>query len=234
MNKFLRFYDTTIGKKVVVALTGLVLLSFVVGHVAGNLKAFGGYGADGEHKLDHYAEFLRSFGADVLGHSGFLWMARVGLLVCLVLHVLTIIQLRLRNAKANPDRYQGENYRAASLASRTMFWGGMLLFVFIIYHILHFTTGTLHGSFHHGAVYANIHYAFQNPIVTGFYVVAMCALGLHLYHGGWSLFQTLGLDNPDWNPMIRLAVQAGSVAIVLGFISVPIAIFTGILGPPVG
>lgn len=232
MQKLLRFYSTTIGKKFVVALTGLVLISFIVGHVTGNLKAFLGYYPDGEHHLDHYAEFLRTIGEDFLGYGNFLWLMRGGLLVCLILHVVTVIQLQARNAKATPDRYQGENYRASTVASRTMFFGGMLLLAFIVYHILHFTTGTLHGSFKPGQVYANIHYAFQIPWVVGVYLISMCALGLHLYHGGWSLFQTLGLDNPDWNPLIRRVVQAGSLLVVIGFVSVPIAIFIGYLGPP--
>ena len=232
MQKLFRFYQTTVGKKYVVALSGLALIGFIVGHVAGNLKAFMGYDSHGEHKLDHYAEFLRTIGEDIFGYSGFLWMARAVLLGCLILHVVTIIQLRARNSKANPGKYQGENYRASTLASRYMFGGGLVLFFFIIYHILHFTTGHVHGSFEHGAVYANIHYAFQVPWIVAFYLVAMVSLGFHLYHGGWSLFQTLGLDNPDWNPMIRGVVQAGSVLVVLGFISVPLAIFLGVLGPP--
>ncbi|MCI5064680.1 succinate dehydrogenase cytochrome b subunit [bacterium] len=232
MEKLIRFYRSTVGKKFVVALSGLVLLGFVVGHVAGNLKAFMGYDKAGEHKLDHYAEFLRTFGSDILGYTGFLWIARVVLIGALVLHVVTIIQLRARNAKANPDRYQGNNYRASTVAARSMFWGGLLLFTFIVYHILHFTTGTVHPSFEHGAVYANIYSAFQNPWITVFYVISMTALGLHLYHGGWSLFQTLGIDNPDWNPIIRLKVQALSVLVVIGFVSVPLAIFFGFLGAP--
>lgn len=232
MNKVLKFYDSTVGKKVVVALSGLVLLGFVVGHVTGNLKAFLGYGESGQHKLDHYAEFLRTLGEDIFGYSGFLWLVRGVLLLCVALHVVTIIQLRARNAKANPDRYRGSNYRASSVASRCMFWGGILLFTFIVYHILHFTTGTLHASFEHGAVYANIHSAFQSPIVTLFYMASMCALGLHLYHGGWSLFQTLGVDNPDTNSIIRLGVRALSVLVVVGFVSVPLAIFLGVLPPP--
>ncbi|NBW41638.1 succinate dehydrogenase [bacterium] len=232
MMKLLKFYDSTVGKKVVVALSGVVLLGFVIGHVTGNLKAFLGYGEGGQHKLDHYAEFLRTIGEDIFGYSGFLWLVRGFLLVCILLHVATIIQLRARNSKANPDRYQKSNYRASSVASRSMFWGGLLLFFFIIFHILHFTTGTLHDSFVHGAVYANIYSAFQSTIITLFYAVSMGALGLHLYHGGWSLFQTLGVDNPDTNSAIRLGVRALAVFVVIGFVSVPVAIYLGFLPPP--
>lgn len=234
MNKVLQFYSSTLGKKVVVAVTGLFLFLFVVGHVTGNFKTFAGYDSEGVHKLDIYGEFLRTFGQELFGYAGFLWIVRIGLLAFLILHVVTIIQLWARNAAARQSRYQGQNYRVSSWAARTMFWGGLVLFAFIIFHILHLTLGTVHPDFEYGKVFSNVYIAFQNPIVVVGYVVAMTALGFHLYHGIWSMFQTLGLDNPDWNTALRVGAKALSLFIVLGFVSVPLGVFFGFVGAPQG
>lgn len=230
----LKFYRSTIGKKVTVALTGIVLLLFVIGHMAGNLKVFGGYESSGVHKLDRYAEFLREMGAHVLGHAGLLWLMRIGLLVCLILHVVTVIQLQALNAKSRPVPYGKTRSSAAGLASKSMYWGGLLLFVFIVVHLLHLTFGKLPiGTFREGAVYANVYSAFKIWYVTLLYVIAMIPLALHMYHGAWSVFQTLGLDNPAVNLPLRLSARVVSVAVALGFCALPLSIYFDILPPPI-
>lgn len=235
MANLIEFYKSTIGKKVVVAVTGIAMILFVVGHVVGNFKAFAGVDpTTGIHALDQYAVFLRELGQDMLGHGTFLWIARIGLLMALVLHVVSIVQLRAINAAARPKGYQVKKRKPQTFAAYLMYWGGLVLLVFIVFHILHLTIGSVHSNFVEGDVYANVYHAFQIPWITGFYVVAMCALGLHLYHGSWSLFQTLGIDNPDLNNHLLLGARVLSVLVVLGFISVPIAVFAGWLPPPAG
>ncbi len=231
MSKICSFYQSTIGKKFVVAVTGVALFLFVLGHMAGNLKAFMGVGPDGVHALDHYAEFLREIGADMLGQGTFLWLARGGLLLCLLLHVATIIQLRLRNRAAGGGKYAVPSKRGGSYSAYSMFLGGLIILVFIIFHLLHFTTGHLHfHGFEYGKVFQNVSNAFQHGGIVFIYLVGMLALGLHLYHGLWSLFQTLGLDNPDRNASLRGFAKGATVVIVIGFLSVPLSIFSGLLG----
>ena len=232
MEKVVRFYRSTIGKKFVVAITGLLLIAFVVGHVVGNLKVFLGYDASGVHHLDMYGHFLRTFLEEAFGPSGFLWLVRIGLIATVALHIGTVLQLRMLNAKAKPQGYRGEATPSSSLAARTMMVGGIILLAFIVFHILHLTTGDLHPHFVEGKVYANVYHAFQVPWVTGFYVIAMVFLGFHLYHGIWSLCQTLGVDNPDLNLTIRTIAKVGSVLVVAGFISVPLAVAFGALPVP--
>lgn len=228
------FYRSTVGKKIVMALTGLVLIGFVAGHMAGNLKIFAG--ADpitGVYKIDHYAEFLHEMGADLFGHEGVLWIVRVVLLVCVVLHALSGIQLARLNRAAKPAGYKVCAYRSANAASRTMLYGGLFLIAFITFHILHLTTGTLHyRGFVEEQVYANVYSAFQSPLLVGFYVASMAALGLHLYHGTWSCFQTLGVDTPRWNGPIRAVAKVAAVVIFVGFSAVPLAVASGILPAP--
>lgn len=233
MKRLLRFYASTIGKKVVIAVTGLVLFGFIIGHMIGNLKAFGGFDSEGIAKLDHYAVYLREMGADMLGHMTFLWMVRGGLLLALILHVVTVIQLQALNRRARPVEYHRQRFSASTAAARTMFYGGLIILLFVILHILHFTTGDIHfQNFQHGHVYANIYQAFSIWWITLAYIAAMVALGSHLYHGVWSMFQTVGLDGPDSNEFWRMTAKASSLIIVLGFISVPLAILFGILPEP--
>ena len=224
------FYRSTIGKKVVVALTGAVLVGFVFGHMIGNLKAFMGHDQQGLHKLDHYAHFLREMGESLFGYGTLLWLVRIGLIISVVLHIVTVIQLSLRNRSARKVSYVSHSMNSATLASRFMTYGGVILFVFIIFHILHLTTGDLHfQGYVEGNVYANVVRAFQQWYNVCFYLVAMVALCAHLYHGIWSLFQTLGLDNPVRNRYIRTIAVVVAVVVSIGFISVPIAVFFNVL-----
>lgn len=229
------FYGSTVGKKVAMAVSGLVLVLFVIGHMAGNLKIFAGIDpSTGDYKIDDYGVFLRTMGSEMFGKEGVLWIVRIGLLAAVVIHALSGIALARLNRRAKPQGYQVRSYRSANAASLTMLYGGLFLIVFITFHILHFTSGTLHFSgFVHGQVYANVYSAFQNTITAGFYVVAMALLGLHLYHGTWSMFQTLGVDAPRWNNGIRTAAKVVALAMFLGFSSVPVGIAVGALSAPI-
>jgi len=228
------FYISTVGKKITMAISGLVLVLFVVGHMAGNLKIFAGIDSStGDYKIDDYGRFLRSMGSEMLGHSGVLWIVRVVLLGCLVAHAVSGIQLARLNRRAKPEGYKVSVFRSANAASRTMLYGGLFLLVFIVFHILHLTTGTVHTrGFVEGEVYANVYNAFTAPTLVAFYVVAMGLLAAHLYHGTWSMFQTLGVDTPQWNKGIRATAKVISIAMFVGFCSVPLAIVTGVLTPP--
>lgn len=235
MEAITRFYGSTIGKKFVVAGTGIVLFLFVVGHMIGNLKTFAGIDPEsGLYKLDVYAHFLREIGHQMFGHGGFLWLVRIVLVACVLAHVVTVIQLRRLNNASKPVKYKVDGYQASTYAARTMWWGGLIIAAFIVFHILHFTTGHLHfQGFEHGAVYANVYKGFQVWYTVVIYLVALLALTFHLYHGVWSLFQTLGLEGPKRNRAIRLLAQVSAVVLFLGFISVPVAAFAGLMKAPV-
>lgn len=229
------FYRSTVGKKIAMAISGLVLVLFVVGHMSGNLKIFAGVDpSTGDYKIDDYGVFLRTIGAEMFGKEGVLWIVRIVLLACVTVHAWSGIQLARLNRRAKPQGYEVASYRSANAASRTMLYGGLFLIVFITFHILHFTTGTLHFSgFVHGQVYANVHHAFKNIGTVSFYVVAMALLALHLYHGTWSMFQTLGVDAPRWNKGIRSVAKVLSIALFIGFSAVPVGVLVGILPTPV-
>lgn len=229
------FYGSTIGKKITMALSGLVLVLFVLGHMAGNLKIFAGIDpSTGDYKIDDYGRFLRSMGAEMMGHEGLLWVVRLVLLACLVTHAVSGIQLARLNRRAKPEGYKVASYRSANAASRTMIYGGLFLLVFVTYHILHFTTGTVHfDGFVEGEVYANVFAAFRHWGIAAFYVVSMGLLAAHLYHGTWSMFQTLGVDTPKWNTGFRTVAKIVAIALFLGFSSVPVSIAAGILPAPV-
>lgn len=228
------FTSSTVGKKIVMASTGMVLFLFAVGHMLGNLKMFAGIDpASGQYKLDLYAEMLRSLGAGFMGHETFLWIVRVFLLICLVLHVSAALQLAALNARAKPVNPQRQWFGSANPASRTMLYGGLFILCFVIFHILHFTTGHAHfKGFVHGAVYANVYKGFQSAPVATFYILAMACLALHLYHGAWSMFQTLGLDSPAWNKGLRRMAQLIAVTLFIGFSLVPLASSLKLVPPP--
>jgi succinate dehydrogenase / fumarate reductase cytochrome b subunit len=234
MSGLCEFYSRTVGKKIVMAISGLLMAVFVIAHMAGNLKMFAGVGEDGIHKIDHYAEMLENIAAGFLGEYTFLWISRAGLLFCVVVHIVTAISLQRRNTAARPVGYAKVAYLASNPASRSMLLTGLLLTCFIIFHILHLTTGHLHSNgFQHGAVYSNVVNGFANPLVAWFYIAAMAALGLHLFHGFWSLFQTLGIDTPQWNTPLRRAAKTLAFVIFVGFSSVPVAALLGKFPAPI-
>ena len=212
------FWDSSVGKKAVMAVTGLIGITFVIGHMVGNLQVFQG------------AERLNAYGALLHGPlNELLWVARVVLLAAVVLHVTAAWQLTQRDRGARPVAYRSRAPQVSTLASRTMRWGGVLLLVFIVVHILHFTTGTIRpaGTFTPGDVYANVTASFRIWWVTLFYVVAMAALGLHLYHGAWSSVRTLGAERPAKNLRVRPVAMVVAVVVAAGFAAVPVAVALG-------
>jgi succinate dehydrogenase cytochrome b subunit len=215
LHQALRFYEAPIGKKVVMAVTGFILFGFVLGHMAGNLQVF-----LGQEKFDAYAELLRHTPA-------LLWGARAVLLVSVILHIVASIQLTALKQNARPIGYQKQTPVESSLASRTMMWSGPVLAVFIVYHILHLTLGMGGLPFQEGRVYDNVIAGFRLIPVSIAYVVAMVLLGMHLNHGLWSLFQSLGGGHPRYSAGIRRFANIFSILVVLGFISIPIAIMAG-------
>ena len=223
----LRLYRSTIGKKVIMAVTGLILVAFVVLHMLGNLQVF-----IGPEKMNRYAAFLQSLGE-------LLWLARIVLLVALILHVTMAWQLAQRSRQARPTGYQRREPQVSTVASRTMRWGGVLILVFVIFHILHFTTGTvfpwasrpdaLYPAFSHTDVYGNVIAAFRSPWVVTFYVVVMLFLMLHLFHGAWASVRTLGLTKPSPRPLHRQVATIIAVVVWLGFTAIPVAVFLGVI-----
>lgn len=224
MSWFVRFWRSAIVKKAVMAVTGLILFGFVLMHMVGNLKLYAG-----EEAMDKYGEWLRVVGSPGLPEGGALWIARIVLLGAVVLHIWAAWSLNAMNRRARPDAYKKQEYAAASYASRTMRWGGILILLFIIYHILHFTTGQAHPDFMPGRPYHNLVIGFSMPLVAIFYIIANIALGFHLYHGLWSLFQSLGWNNPKFNAWRRHFATAFAILITLGNLSFPIAVMTGIV-----
>ncbi len=214
-----RFWRSTIGKKAVIAVTGVVLFGFLVGHVAGNLLIFAG-----REKFDGYSEFLHN--SPVL-----LWGTRALLLLCVALHIVGSVQLALAKNAARPVDYAVKQDAGSTYAARTMMLSGPIVALFVVYHLLHFTTGHAHPHFKAGFVYDNVIRGFSSWPVSLAYVVAMLTLSLHLRHGLWSMFQTVGLNGPKVDRLIRGAALVVTVAIVAGFIAVPVAVLTGIVKP---
>ena len=211
------FWRSTIGKKVVMAVTGIVLVGYILAHVTANLLIFAGPAA-----IDAYAVKLRTL--PIL-----LWGVRILLLVSLVLHVVAAAQLAVRARNARPTPYDRFAPQTSSAASRTMRWGGVAILLFLLYHILHFTTGQAHSDFIHLAPYHNVTTAFRVWWIAAIYIAAMLALAMHLYHGTWSMFQTLGIEHPRVNPARRRLATVIAVLVPLGFVTVPIAVLIGII-----
>lgn len=233
MTWILELYRSAMAKKAIMAVTGVMLFGFVLSHMVGNLKLFMGpeTAVDGSvvYKIDVYAEGLREIGVPIFGHSDILWLLRLGLIAAVGLHMLSAWQLTLLNRKARPVSYAQQTPQAATYASRTMRFGGIIIAFFVIYHLLHLTVGSVHTDFKHGEVHHNLVVAFQNPLVAGFYILAVTALGFHLYHGLWSLFQSLGWSGPRFNAFRRQFAMLFAIVVTVGFVSVPIAILTGFI-----
>ena len=238
MKRLTALYSTTVGKKAVVAITGILLYGFVVLHMLGNLKVFTGNVAEGEHAgephIDIYAAFLRTMGEPLVPYSFILWCVRIVLLIALILHVVTVLQLAVRNRRARHTRYTRHTYNESSVPARLMLVSGLLLLAFLVFHLLQFTFGVIGVTrFEQEEVYSNLYYAFQKWFFVLMYVVAMAALALHVNHGIWSLFQTLGLDNPDRNRTFRVLATVSAVALFVGFAAVPLLFFfNGMPLPP--
>ncbi|MCZ6726512.1 MAG: succinate dehydrogenase cytochrome b subunit [Acidobacteria bacterium] len=215
------------GKKVLMAVTGLMLFGFVLGHMIGNLKLY-----LGPESINHYAEWLRDVGSPLLPHGGLLWIARVGILAAVGVHILAAWQLTMINRRARPIDYAGRRVVRATYASRTMRWGGVLILLFVIYHLAHFTWGFTwaHPDFVAGDVYHNVVAGFRVWPISAFYIVAQAALALHLYHGLWSLFQSLGWSQANLNPWRRTFAKVFATLIFIGNVSFPISVLVGLVG----
>jgi len=212
-----RFYESTIGKKAIMAVTGLILFGFLIAHMLGNLQIFLGPAV-----MNHYAETLH-------GNPPLLWTVRTILFISVVLHIWASISLSMLKREARPVAYVKHKPVQSSWASRTMMLSGPIIAAFVIFHLLHLTTGTIHPQF------VPLH-AFEN-LVNGFlvipfavaYIIAMIFIGFHLNHGIWSMFQSVGFSHPRYTPMIKKFAAVFSWILIAGFVSVPIAVLTGLV-----
>ena len=209
------FFSSTVGKKAVMAVSGCILFLFVIGHLIGNLQIY-----EGPEKLNRYAALLHSM-------PGLLWAVRITLLAMVALHIWSAVQLALRNWDARPAGYKKKKSTESTYASRTMYWSGPIILAFVIYHLLDFTYGTVNPHFVTGSVYANVVASFHVIPVAVFYIVAMILLCLHLYHGAWSMFQSLGIAHPRYTPMLKRGATAAAILIAAGNISIPVSVLAG-------
>jgi succinate dehydrogenase / fumarate reductase cytochrome b subunit len=211
-------WDSSVGKKMIMAVSGLIWVAYLITHVLANLLVF-----QGPTRINAYSAFLHGTGAA-------LWAARLVLVVALVLHVVAAVQLAERRHEARPTGYAaGRAPQVSTLASRTIRWGGALILVFLVYHILHFTIGTAHPHFVEGDPYHNVASGFHSPVVVIFYLIAMVAVGLHLYHWMWSSGRSLGMSPPSPYPLRRSVALVLALLIWLGFSVIPIAVYAGVI-----
>ena len=224
MRRVIGLYRTSVGKKFIMAVSGVLLIGFLVAHMIGNLKVF--MGADA---FNHYAEFLREIGYPLLPHMAGLWIFRILLLLAVGLHMLSAWQVYTQSRTARGGKYTKEESLHFSYASRTMRWGGVIIATFVVYHILHFTTGQAHPDFIHGSAYRNVVIGFRNPLVAGFYILALAMVTFHVYHGLWSAFQTVGANHPKYNPYRRPLAFNLALALFLGFLTVPVGVMTRVV-----
>jgi succinate dehydrogenase / fumarate reductase cytochrome b subunit len=226
MSETVSFYGSSLGKKAVMAVSGIMLFGYVLLHMLGNLKLY-----QGPEKYNHYAEWLREVGAPLLPYSGLLWIVRMVLLAAVFLHMISAYQVWMMSRRARPEGYAYRDVVQATYASRTMRWGAVILGLFIFYHLAHLTFGWgwAHSDFVPGDVFHNVVAGFSIWWVSGLYIMAQLSLFFHLQHGLWSMFQSLGWDRPvenDWRPKFAWLFAA---VITLGNISFPIAVLTGVV-----
>lgn len=224
-NRFIALWDTMIGKKVVMATTGAVLILFVIAHMIGNLKIF-----SGPNKINAYSQFLREVGSPALAYGQLLWVVRIVLLACVALHITAAFQLSRMSWSARPVGYHGKRNIETTFAARMMRWGGVLLVAFILFHLVHLTAGAVGfqpGQFRDLAVYQNVMAAFAVWPVAVFYILAMGALCLHLEHGIWSMLQTLGWNTSRNETTLKTVSRVIAIVVFLGFSSVPVSVLAG-------
>jgi succinate dehydrogenase / fumarate reductase, cytochrome b subunit len=217
-------WHTSIGKKFVMAVTGLIWFGYLIAHLWGNLKIYAG-----PNYLNEYGAFLRTVGEPLFGSSQLLWLARIVLIPALAMHVITALQLTQRDRRSRPHGYAVRKNLESTLASRTMIWGGLVILFFIIYHVLDLTFGTFNPSFEEGNIYHNVVASFRMWYVALFYMLAMLAVGMHLFHGLWSMFQTLGLNTARSTRLIRNGAICFAVALTIGNLSIPVAVLFGVV-----
>ena len=213
--------NSSVGKKIVMAITGIVLSLFVLGHMAGNLQAFLPNGADA---LDRYGAFLRE-----LLHGTCILIVRAGLLLAVGLHIWAYLGLTQKSLAARPQGYRVNDFEEATFASRSMRWTGPILAAFIVFHLMHLTVGNVHPHFVEGKVYQNLITGLAPVPIALFYLLAMGCLAFHLWHGAWSMLQTLGLSHPKYLEARKAFAVVFTVLVTGGFVVVPLAVLAGIL-----
>ena len=220
------FVTSSIGAKYVMAVSGVALVGFVLAHMAGNLQVFLGW-----EKLNAYAAFLKSLGS-------LLWVARGGLLLAALAHVVSGLRLAWLNKQARPVRYRKQTSMHTNVFARTMAVSGLIVLAFLVFHLLHFTLGvtnpqdySLEDPLGRHDVYSMVVRGFQNPLVAGSYIVAMALLAMHLTHGASSMFQSLGLNHPKYNGLFHKVGPAIGVIVFLGNVSMPVAVLLGFIQP---
>ena len=209
---------TSIGKKLLMAVTGSILVLFVIGHMVGNLQFY-----LGPQAINSYAQALRRF-------PPLLWTVRVVLLFCASVHVIAALLTTVQSWRSRGRYRVPQRFQAATWSSRTMRWSGLALLGFVLYHLAHLTWGTAHSEFVEGAVYDNMITGFMNPVASAIYIATMLLLGTHMLHGIWSLFQTLGVNSSRWTDRLRLLALGITGAVVLGNISIPVSVLAGWVG----
>jgi succinate dehydrogenase / fumarate reductase cytochrome b subunit len=227
VNIFAAFYRSSVGKKMIVAVTGVILILFVVGHLLGNLQIF-----LGPDWINGYSQHLRDLGP-------LLWAIRLFLLATVIIHIYVTIQLAIENRRARPANYIDRHYVKADFASRHMVMSGLIVLAFIVYHLAHFTVRVTDPRFGllkpdplgHYDVYSMMVYGFQNYYVSGFYVLGLFLLALHLSHGSSSFFQSLGLNDKKLTPRLALGGRIFAWLLFIGYTSIPVAILLGLIQP---
>jgi succinate dehydrogenase / fumarate reductase cytochrome b subunit len=224
VNRVVRFWEAPIGKKVVMALTGVILFGYVVAHLLGNLQIYAG-----PDQINKYAAFLHN-----PANVGLLWGARLALLFAVIMHIVASIQLWRMKRDARPVSYVKKDDPAASYASRTMMWSGPIVAAFVVFHILHLTVGAVvplnpELAANEPNVRANVIAGFSNPLISGFYILAIALLCMHLYHGLWSMFQSLGFNHPRYTPKLKTGAAIFAWLIAIGNISIPVSVLAGLI-----
>ena len=219
------FYRSAVGKKWVMAVTGIALMGYVFFHALGNLKVY-----MGPEELNHYGEFLRELLVPFFPRTVTLWLLRIGLIVAFVLHIHAAYALTRMNAGSRAGGYQQRrDWQAATIASRTMRWTGVIIGLFVLFHLADLTWGTANPDFVRGDVYRNFVATFERPVVAILYIVANIALGLHLFHGAWSMFQSMGVNNPRWNSWRKGFAVGFAAVITVVNVAFPLSVLTGVV-----
>jgi len=226
VQRVVRFYEAPIGKKAIMAVTGVLLFGYVIAHLLGNLQI---YSADPD-QINKYAAFLHN-----PANAALLWTARTVLLAAVALHILASIQLWSLKRAARPIAYVKKQDADATYASRTMMWSGPIIAAFVIFHVLHLTVGAVvplqdvNGDPTTPNVRVNVIAGFSDPLISGFYILAMILLCMHLYHGLWSMFQSLGINHPRYTPKLKTGAAIVAILIAIGNCSIPLAVMAGLL-----
>jgi len=229
----LNLYQSAVGKKWVMAITGLMLLGFVISHMVGNLKLYIGiveHNGSVDYDADIYAEFLRELLVPIFPETVFLWILRAGLLAAVTLHIHSFYSLTKMNMGSNTSYSSKRDWLASNFAARSMRYSGIIVFFYIIFHIADLTLGWIPGyEWQHGEVQSNVVGSLSNPVVAAFYIIANILLCIHIYHGAYSMFQSLGVSNPKYNYLRKIVATSLSAIILVGNVSFPIAVLAGVI-----